>query len=526
MTSGPGPQAHVDVRRHVQRVRYLRRDVGVHRHLLEGVACPTVDVRRVDGVVDRAGMQRLAREHLAQHGLGLLEEGGTIVGDRRLRHEREAVQGRVSRSSAKARVGRGHALAPALDPLPVLSSVGLGEERARRLDQRRLAGAAGEPTRPLAQLGAPLEDLRPGPTWPQRLEQRRGDAPVGHGARRVGVGHGLEPRARLLVHHVVHQAEGAVEVVPDLDGAFDLEVDVPERRVVGDPMLLVGERREWHRQRQRHEREPTALPRASLPVSLGRRSRSHPCGARTLPVLVFIDATAASFRACSARPNPASGGERPVHRSHRAVDRSWCERDVVVGSGRSRGPTPMRPHGPQTGQRIHDRRGERARTGPTVGARRSGHRAPAAGRVPICQHRCLERRRRMAPDERPRLPANVASPRSTRTPTAIAKASAPAGSCSLLDAISSASTAASFASSVREVANARSASPRPGAASRATPRIPRAMMSCQVRARDDDPLRATSRAPRGRLQPRRCRRAPARGAPARCTRAPCSRAAA
>ena len=89
---------------------------------------------------------------------------------------------------------------------------------ARRLWLKRLSFFYFVPTA--------LERHRPRPRRPERLKQSHGNAPVGHGAARVGFNHLLERFPRLRVGHVVEQRNRMIELFLRRGRAGNRKIDL------------------------------------------------------------------------------------------------------------------------------------------------------------------------------------------------------------------------------------------------------------------------------------------------------------
>ena len=64
----PQSQAHKNVRRHVKRVGGIRRDFGIAARCFQSLRRKLRSIRRVNQVMDRAGMLRLSSHELVQDG--------------------------------------------------------------------------------------------------------------------------------------------------------------------------------------------------------------------------------------------------------------------------------------------------------------------------------------------------------------------------------------------------------------------------------------------------------------------------
>ncbi|MBA3891005.1 MAG: hypothetical protein H0X64_10785 [Gemmatimonadaceae bacterium] len=222
-------------------MRYLRRDVAVDGDPIDRTIRSAVDVGGVDRVVDGAGVRGGGVEDALQYALGLVEERSAVVGDRGDGDARERVErGRVE-VVGESLVGLAHAIGPSFDARPVVGRLGLMEEGSGRFDEAGLAVRRYDGARLLRCGPASLKRFGIGSVRPERLEEGSCEPPVGHGAGRVLLRDLGEHDARLLVHHVVHQAQRPIDTVLHPERAIRAEVHGAEFGAVTDRgSVIVG----------------------------------------------------------------------------------------------------------------------------------------------------------------------------------------------------------------------------------------------------------------------------------------------
>ncbi len=236
----PVADAGVDVRRHVLGVRRGRRDLGVSVGGVEALRGSLRIVVEVDEVVRDARMPRQALgDRLQDRGaLGLLGVGLVVqvgrgverdgVGDLRL------VVVRIFRRDLLLRV------AERADALDMAELVVVGVHQQQRVDVVALALGLGAHRLGLLDRGEAGREVGRRDRVMRIVEQRERDAPLRHGAGRIGLQRLLEDLLRVEVPERVLIAHGAIEAALRHLVARGLEVHAAELLIdvaLGDQRL-------------------------------------------------------------------------------------------------------------------------------------------------------------------------------------------------------------------------------------------------------------------------------------------------
>ena len=237
----PVADAREDMRRHMLRVRSVRRDLGVELRRIETFFRDRRIVVEMDQIVCDARMLRLTRKYrLEDRGAFELVRVG-LVGRRCRSIERQRVVDLDLIVIRKALRQLFHGLGIGLDARPVIDLVVFGVHDRKRIDEAALALGLGADALSFGDRGRAF-----GKIFRRRRDvgieqQAQRNAPIGNPAFGIGLQHVFENLLRCAVPERVLVQHGLVEEFLRLRRARRFEMHLAELAVVGSRGSRLGQ---------------------------------------------------------------------------------------------------------------------------------------------------------------------------------------------------------------------------------------------------------------------------------------------
>ena len=370
----PRADAGERVRRHVERVRRVGREVRVLARIWQRARRERRYVVAVNQVMRHAGMIGFDRVELLQNRRGFELVGVGLVGRQRRLIDGERVERRSLEVGRVFRVDALHRFLVRDGPRAVIQRVGVLVEERHSRNVLALALALGaDRLRRLRRRETLLQRFRRAQPRERVAPRAHGDPPLRDAARRIAFKGFLEAGDRVGEFEGVEERHRVIEFLGDRRRARRGEMNLPEPLTAGSRRLRGDRRRrgECEDQRERedeqraHNRSPSGddrhagrwhgrqdLPKVAAPAfrissdsfesSTARASMSAP----TRPAIVAsaFSRRAAADRPCSSFPRPSTLERSPSVKTRRTVrgwrttsDPSAANRHPCPGSSRWRG---------------------------------------------------------------------------------------------------------------------------------------------------------------------------------------------